>query len=93
MLTDSGIDITKTVLTVEDYVAEAHINKVAETNDLVVLQDTVGHELNVWAKDLNMPQRHLSEMMHNLARENYGREDTPSGGDPWSVYDPLVLKK
>jgi len=93
MLTDDGIDISKTTLSIENYVAEAHINKVAETDDLVVLQDTVGYELNMWAKDLNISRNHLSETIHDLAREHHSRKDTPNGGDPWAVYDPLVLKK
>jgi len=92
-LTENGIDLGSTPLTIEDYQAESHIETVAETDDLVVLRDTVGYELGEWADDLGISRGDLSGRMHELAREHYGREQIPGAGDPWSVTDPLVLAK
>jgi len=92
-LTENGIDLGSTVLTIEDYVAESHIEKVAETDDLVVLRDSAGYELMEWADDLGTSRGELSERMHNLARQHYGRDEARGSGDPWSVSDPLVLAK
>jgi AraC-like DNA-binding protein len=92
-LAENGIDLGPTVLSIEDCVAEKHIEQVAETDDLVVLRDSAGYELSEWADDLGMSRSALSERMHSLARVHYGRDETPHGGDPWSVNDPLVLAK
>ena len=87
-LTENGIDLSSASLSVEDYVAEEHIEKLAETDNLVVLRDSAGYELSDWADDLGISRGILSEWMHNLARDHYGASDT---GGPWSASDPLVL--
>jgi len=92
-LTENGIDLGPTSLSIEEYVAEDHIEQVAETDDLVVLRDTAGYELNGWADDLGISRNDLSERMHDLARDHYGRDEADGSGDPWSVSDPLVLAK
>jgi hypothetical protein len=92
-LTDDGIDLTGALVSIEDYRHEDHIEVVAETDDRVVVRDSAGYELNEWADDLGISRRDLSLRMHEMARAHYGREQIPSGGDPWSVTDPLVLAK
>ena len=92
-LTENGINLGSTHLTIEDYVAESHIEKVAETDDLVILRNSAGYELSEWADDLGISRGDLSERMHELARDHYGREQITGAGDPWSVSDPLVLAK
>jgi hypothetical protein len=92
-LTDDGIDVTGTLVSIEDYRHENHIEVVAETDDRVVVRDSAGYELSEWADDLGISRRDLSLRMHELAREHYGRAQVPSGGDPWCASDPLVLAK
>jgi len=92
-LTENGIDLGTTLLSIEDYLAEEHIEKVAETDDLVVLRDSAGYELSEWADDLGVSRDDLSERMHDLARRHYGRDEARGSGDPWSVSDPLILAK
>lgn len=92
-LTENGIDLTDSHLTIEDYRVEDHTEIVAETDDVVVVRDTNNHELNEWAKAFDISRSDLSEQMHNLARKHYGRDEAQGTGDPWSVTDPLVLVK
>jgi len=92
-LTEDGIDLTGALVSIEDYRYEDHIEVVAETDDRVVVRDSAGYELSEWADDLGISRRDLSLRMHELAREHYGREQVPPGGDPWCASDPLVLAK
>lgn len=92
-LTEHGIDLGGGGLDIEGYVAEDHIEKVAETDDLVVLRDNAGYELSEWADALGISRTILSERMHSLARQHYGRDEATGTGDPWSGTDPLVLAK
>lgn len=92
-LTEDGIDLTNDHLTVEDLRAEGHLEVVAETGTRVVFRDNAGHELKEWADALCITRHELSERMHELAREDYGRSEAEGSGDPWSVRDPLVIAK
>lgn len=92
-LNDDGIDLTNDHIDVDDLRAEDHLEVVAETDSRVVFRDTGGHELNEWSDALNASRDDLSELMHNLAREEYGRAEAKGSGDPWSVTDPLVFAK
>jgi hypothetical protein len=99
-LTENGIDLADDHLDLYGDYLDAdgdplldNIEKVAETDDLVVLRDSSGHELNEWADDLGISRSDLSERMHSLARDHYGRDEAQGTGDPWSVSDPLVLAK
>lgn len=63
-----------------------------EGADRVVFADERNHELNEWADDwLDVTRSELSERMHELAREVYGRDEAQGTGDPWSVADPIVF--
>lgn len=68
-----------------------HGEPVHEGEDRVVFADEHGHELNDWADALGMDRGELSERMHELAREVYGRDEAEGTGDPWSVVDPVVF--
>jgi len=92
-LTENGIDMSTVLNDLSDYRNADHVEVVAETEDSLVLRDDAGYELNEWADALGMSRSDLSERMHSLARDHYGRSETPHGGDPWSASDPVVLAK
>jgi hypothetical protein len=99
-LTENGIDLSDSHLDlVGDYLDEdgepvvETIETVAETGEIVVLRDSSGHQLNEWADALGVDRAELSEKMHALARQHYGRQEATGAGDPWSVSDPLVFLK
>lgn len=58
---------------------------VYEDDQVIVVADHTGHELNEWADDLGVDARDFSETMHGLARQvcDYS----------WSVADPVVFDK
>lgn len=65
---------------------------VYEDEDRVVFADDELHELNEWADDwLDLDRSELSERMHELAREVYGRDESDGTGDPWGAVDPIVF--
>jgi hypothetical protein len=92
-LTADGIDLSgcQTLDLYGDYLADdgTAISDsrpvVAESDALVILRDTSGHELNELANLLGMDRSDLSEQMHNIVR-SYGREAQGTG-------DPLVFVK
>lgn len=63
---------------------------VHEDDDVVVVADHSGHELNEWADDFDVDRSDLSAVMHRRAREVY---DGTGSGDPWSAADPVVFEK
>lgn len=58
---------------------------VYEDDQVIVVADHTGHELNEWANDFDMDRRELSRLMHDLARDvcDYN----------WSTSDPVVFDK
>jgi hypothetical protein len=58
---------------------------VYEDDQVVVVADHTGQELNEWATDLEIDRSELSEMMHQLARQVCDHD--------WSVSDPVVFDK
>jgi len=58
---------------------------VYEDDQVVVVADHSGHELNDWASDLGLDRSELSEQMHTLARQLCDYD--------WSVSDPVVFDK
>jgi hypothetical protein len=58
---------------------------VYEDDQVVVVADHSGHELNEWASDLDVDRSGLSETMHTLARQLCDYD--------WSVSDPVVFDK
>lgn len=57
----------------------------------VVFRDEHGHELGEWADVLGVSRSKLSERMHEMVREVYGRDEGRGSGDPWSASDPVVF--
>lgn len=93
-LTTDGIKLSSgSGLDLRDYRDVDHGKIVFENQEIVVYQDHAGYELNEWSDAFGVERAELSQRMHELAREHYDRDDTPSGGDPWSAYDPLVFVK
>jgi len=66
---------------------------VYEDDAVVVVRDHTGHELNEWADEFDMDRSEFSQIMHDLARQVYGRDEAEGVGDPWSVADPVVFDK
>jgi len=62
-----------------------HHEVVYEDEEVVVVADHTGHELNEWADDLDFDRTELSKTMHTLARQvcDYN----------WSTSDPIVFDK
>lgn len=91
-LTDNGILSDHPMVTLLDYI-DYHGQPVHVGPDRVVFADRHGQELNEWAGEeaLNMDRDDLSQRMHELAREVYGRREAGGQGDPWSVRDPVVF--
>lgn len=89
-LTDNGLLTDHPSVTLLDYV-DLHGEPVHVGEGRVVFRDGHGHELNEWADVLGMHRGELSERMHELAREVYGRDEATGAGDPWSVADPVVF--
>jgi len=90
-LTQSEIDQLAEMF--DDYEAEfreAHEVK-HEDDELIVFSDTTGHELNDIAEAEGIDRDRLSHHMHEQARRFYDRDRT--GGDAWSVADPVVFRK
>ena len=56
---------------------------VYEDDEVIVVADHTGHELNEWANDFGIHRSVLSEIMHTLARQvcDYS----------WEVSDPVVF--
>jgi hypothetical protein len=88
-LTADGIDLSgcRTLDLYGDYLADDGTAisdsrpKVAESDDLVILRDFSGHELNELATLLDMDRSELSKRMHNIVR-SYGRDEAQGTGDP-----------
>lgn len=77
---------------IQDELEDAHGEPVAELPSMTVYADEHGHELNEIAATIDgVGRSEVSEWMHEQARGVHGREDTPHGGDPWSVADPVVV--
>lgn len=89
-LTADGIRTDHPDVTLLDYL-DLHGEPVHVGPDRVVFRDGHGHELNEWADALEIDRGELSERMHELAREVYGRAEATGDGDPWSVADPVVF--
>lgn len=89
-LTTDGILTDYSDVTLLDYV-DLHGEPVHVGPDRVVFRDTQGHELSEWADVLDISRSELSERMHELAREVYGRDKGRKVGDPWSQSDPVVF--
>jgi hypothetical protein len=90
-LTADGIDLSgcRTLDLYGDYLADDGTDSrpvVAESDALVILRDTSGHELNELANLLGMDRSELSKRMHNIAR-SYGKNES------WGRGDPLVFVK
>lgn len=67
----------------EDSYIDAEV--VYEDDQVVVVADHSGHELNMWATDLGIDRGVLSEIMHDLARQVSDYD--------WSVSDPVVFER
>ena len=74
----------------EEYEAEyrtepEHHEVVYEDDQVVVVADHTGHELNEWANEFGVDRDALSETMHALAREvcDYN----------WGTSDPIVFDR
>jgi len=89
-LTADGIYTDHADVTLLDYL-DLHGEPVHVGPDRVVFRDEHGHGLNEWADVLNVSRSELSERMHELAREVYGRDQADGVGDPWSASDPVVF--
>ena len=62
-----------------------HHEVVYEDDQVIVVADHTGHELNEWASDFDVDRTEFSQTMHALARQvcDYS----------WSVSDPVVFDK
>ena len=62
-----------------------HHEVVYEDDQVIVVADHTGHELNEWASDFDVDAIEFSQTMHTLARQvcDYS----------WSVSDPIVFDK
>lgn len=89
-LTDDGIKSDHPMATMADY-RDLHGEPVHEGDNRIVFADGHGYELDEWADALDMDLGELSERMHELAREVYGRAESDGPGDPWSAVDPVVF--
>jgi len=89
-LTNNGILTDHDTVTLLDYL-DNHGEPVHVGPDRVVFRDDHGHELSEWADALGMSRGDLSERMHELVREVYGRAEATGVGDPWSAGDPVVF--
>ena len=58
---------------------------VYEDDQVIVVADHTGHELNEWASDFGIDRSELSQTMHTLARQVSDYD--------WSVSDPIVFDK
>lgn len=68
-----------------EYREEDHWTVVYEDDQVVVVADHTGHELNEYAKEFDVSRRELSEIMHDLARDLCDHN--------WSASDPIVFDK
>ena len=89
-LTADGIHTDHADVTLLDYL-NLHGEPVHVGLDRVVFRDAHGHELSEWADVLGVTRSELSERMHELARDVYGRGEADGVGDPWSASDPVVF--
>lgn len=62
-----------------------HHEVVYEDDEVVVVADHTGHEINEWASDFNLDRETLSVCFHRLARQKCDYS--------WSVSDPIVFDK
>ena len=69
----------------DDDMSYANNEVVYEDDDVVVVADHSGHELNEWAKDLDLDRSELSSYMHELAKQKCGYD--------WSASDPVVFDR
>lgn len=75
-----------------DELRDVHGDPVAENENMIVFADTDGHELNEIATHTDGVDREdVSMWMHEMARKLHDRDHT--GGDAWSVADPVVVLK
>ena len=58
---------------------------VYEDEELAIVADHTGHELNEYVKDHEVPRRVVSNWMHEVAREKTDYS--------WEVSDPIVFDK
>jgi len=58
---------------------------VYEDDQLVIVADHTGHELNEYLKDHDVPRRVVSNWMHEVAREKTDYS--------WEASDPIVFDK
>lgn len=58
---------------------------VYEDDDLVIVADHTGHELNEYVGDYEIPRRVVSNWMHEVARQLTDYD--------WSASDPIVFDK
>lgn len=56
-----------------------------EDDQLVIVVDHTGHELNEYLKDHDIPRRVVSKWMHDVARNETDYD--------WSASDPIVFGK
>jgi len=89
---DDRTDTMKTTMAshFEEFEAEyrtepQHHEVVYEDDQVVVVADHTGHELNEWCDEFDMDRSDLSQIMHDLARQvcDYN----------WAVSDPVVFDK
>lgn len=91
-LTNNGIHLSEADLVdLREYRDADHGEIAYEDAETLVFRDDGGQELNEWADAFGVERGDLSEQMHRLARQHHDRD--PSGGDAWSVSDPLVFDK
>jgi hypothetical protein len=77
---------------IRDEMEDTHGEPVYEDEWMVVFADSHGQELNEIARHTEGVNRSdVSDWMHKVARQVYDRDD--SGGDAWSVRDPVVIFK
>lgn len=62
-----------------------HHEVVYEDDQVIVVADHTGHELNEWAADFDIDRSELSQSMHALARQACEHN--------WSTADPVVFDK
>jgi len=62
-----------------------HHEVVHEDDQVIVVADHTGHELNEWADEFGMDRSELSPLFHGLARQVCDYD--------WSVSDPIVFDK
>lgn len=80
------------LLKIEDEMRDVHGEPVFEDENVIIFSDSSGHELGEIADHTDGVSRDdVSGWMHEIARQYYDR--TSSGGDAWSVNDPVVLLK